>query len=67
MSRYREMDNSTQSISLVIHTVVTVAVKYVGEGEAMFYKATSIQWKLWLEGARGLYLLFLSIQESLNL
>lgn len=32
MSRYGEMDNNIQSISPVIHTVVTIAVKYVGGG-----------------------------------
>lgn len=38
--------NNIQSISLVIHTVVTIAMKYVGDGKAMYHKAVSVQWKL---------------------
>lgn len=53
LSRYGEMDNNIQSISLVIHRVVIIAVKYVGGGKAMYLSILSIPWKLCLEGAEG--------------
>ena len=57
------MENNIQSVSVVIHTVVTIAVKCVGGGAATNHKATSFLWKLWLEGPGGLYLFFLNRQN----